>query len=72
MSETTGVSVFESAHPVWQEGEQHENIDVWLSVQECQDYHQAKDGDGWVEQCGQPFFFGIFQKVNEFCTHSSH
>ncbi|KAH8974827.1 hypothetical protein BDL97_01G122400 [Sphagnum fallax] len=31
--------------------------------QECQDYHQAKDGDGWVEQCGQPFFFGIFQKV---------
>jgi len=32
-------------------------------VQECQDHHPAKDGDGWVEQTGQAFFFGIFQKV---------
>ncbi|CAM6094917.1 unnamed protein product [Calypogeia fissa] len=32
--------------------------------QECQDYHQAKDGDGWVEQSGQSFFFGMFQKVD--------
>ncbi|KAH9329182.1 hypothetical protein KI387_001290 [Taxus chinensis] len=32
--------------------------------QDCQDYHQAKDGDGWVEQSGQPFFFGLLQKVD--------
>ncbi|PIN23256.1 Molecular chaperone (DnaJ superfamily) [Handroanthus impetiginosus] len=31
--------------------------------QECNDFHQAKDGDGWVEQSSQPFFFGILQKV---------
>ena len=32
---------------------------------ECKDFHQAKDGDGWVEQSSQPFFFGLLQKV---CT----
>ncbi|XP_057868886.2 uncharacterized protein LOC131075937 isoform X1 [Cryptomeria japonica] len=32
--------------------------------QDCQDYHQAKDGDGWIEQSVQPFFFGILQKVD--------
>lgn len=32
--------------------------------QECQDHHQAKDGDGWVEQKGHAFFFGMFQKVD--------
>eukprot|EP00249_Psilotum_nudum_P021498 c28127_g1_i2 orf=394-2814(-) len=32
--------------------------------QDCRDYHQAKDGDGWVEQSGQSFLFGIFQKVD--------
>ncbi|KAG0623873.1 hypothetical protein M758_3G207900 [Ceratodon purpureus] len=31
---------------------------------ECQDHHPAKDGDGWVEQTGQAFFFGIFQKID--------
>lgn len=31
--------------------------------QECQDHHQAKDGDGWVEKKGQAFFFGMLQKV---------
>ncbi|KAL3812250.1 hypothetical protein ACJIZ3_013518 [Penstemon smallii] len=31
--------------------------------QECKDFHPAKDGDGWVEQTSQPFFFGILQKV---------
>ncbi|PIN18110.1 Molecular chaperone (DnaJ superfamily) [Handroanthus impetiginosus] len=31
--------------------------------QECKDFHQAKDGDGWVEQTSQPFFFGILQQV---------
>lgn len=33
-------------------------------MQECQDHHPAKDGDGWVEQTVQAFFFGIFQKVH--------
>ncbi|MCO5595400.1 hypothetical protein L7F22_049442 [Adiantum nelumboides] len=32
--------------------------------QECQDHHQAKDGDGWVEQKGHALFFGMFQKVD--------
>ncbi|WCJ23258.1 Chaperone DnaJ-domain superfamily protein [Euphorbia peplus] len=32
--------------------------------QDCKDYHQAKDGDGWVEQSSQPFFFGLLQKVD--------
>jgi len=41
-------------------------------VQECQGYHQAKDGDGWVEQSGQSFFFGIFQKVIELCSFFSN
>ncbi|KAH6831822.1 hypothetical protein C2S53_008315 [Perilla frutescens var. hirtella] len=31
--------------------------------QECKDFHQAKDGDGWVEQYSQPFFFGMLQQV---------
>ncbi|XP_042055178.1 uncharacterized protein LOC121799777 [Salvia splendens] len=31
--------------------------------QECKDFHQAKDGDGWVEQSSQPFFFGMLQQV---------
>ncbi|CAN6467294.1 unnamed protein product [Victoria cruziana] len=30
--------------------------------QECKELHNAKDGDGWVEQCGQPFLFGMLQK----------
>lgn len=32
--------------------------------QECKDFHQAKDGDGWVEQSSQPLLFGILQKVD--------
>ncbi|KAF8394705.1 hypothetical protein HHK36_020922 [Tetracentron sinense] len=31
--------------------------------QDCKEFHQAKDGDGWVEQSFQPFFFGLLQKV---------
>ncbi|XP_022868650.1 uncharacterized protein LOC111388196 [Olea europaea var. sylvestris] len=31
--------------------------------QDCKDFHQAKDGDGWVEQSSQPLLFGILQKV---------
>ncbi|KAJ6902736.1 hypothetical protein NC651_020270 [Populus alba x Populus x berolinensis] len=30
---------------------------------DCKDFHQAKDGDGWVEQSSQPFLFGLLQKV---------
>ncbi|KAJ6324712.1 hypothetical protein OIU76_011913 [Salix suchowensis] len=32
--------------------------------QDCQDFHLAKDGDGWVEQSSQPFLFGLLQKVD--------
>jgi DnaJ family protein C protein 14 len=37
--------------------------------QECKDFHAAKDGDGWVEQSSQPFFFGILQKVDTPCAY---
>ncbi|XP_050218352.1 uncharacterized protein LOC126669078 isoform X2 [Mercurialis annua] len=50
------------------------NFHVWLLTkksksrarwcQDCKDFHQAKDGDGWVEQSSQPFFFGLLQKVD--------
>lgn len=36
----------------------------YLNVQECKDFHQAKDGDGWVEQSFQPVLFGMLRKVN--------
>ncbi|KAJ6350735.1 hypothetical protein OIU78_006799 [Salix suchowensis] len=36
------------------------NFHLW----DCKDIHQAKDGDGWVEQASQPFFFGSLQKVD--------
>lgn len=35
-----------------------------FSLKDCKDFHQAKDGDGWVEQSSQPFFFGLLQKVS--------
>lgn len=37
--------------------------------QECKDFHQAKDGDGWVEQSAQPFFFGMLQQVDSPCAY---
>ncbi|CAL2226623.1 unnamed protein product [Prunus armeniaca] len=50
------------------------NFHVWVLTrksksqarwcQDCKDLHQAKDGDGWVEQSSQPFFFGFLQKVD--------
>ncbi|KAJ7955270.1 DnaJ [Quillaja saponaria] len=50
------------------------NFHVWVHTrkqksqarwcQDCQDFHQAKDGDGWVEQSCQPFLFGLLQKVD--------
>jgi len=33
-------------------------------LQDCKEFHQAKDGDGWVEQSFQPVLFGMLQKVN--------
>lgn len=36
-----------------------------LYAQECKDFHQAKDGDGWVEQSSKSLLFGILQQV---CT----
>lgn len=30
--------------------------------QDCKEFHQAKDGDGWVEQSFQPVLFGMLQK----------
>eukprot|EP00252_Welwitschia_mirabilis_P014878 TRINITY_DN32936_c0_g1_i1.p1 TRINITY_DN32936_c0_g1~~TRINITY_DN32936_c0_g1_i1.p1 ORF type:complete len:505 (-),score=84.79 TRINITY_DN32936_c0_g1_i1:160-1515(-) len=32
--------------------------------QDCQNYHQAKDGDGWFEQSINMVFFGMLRKVN--------
>ncbi|XP_040990979.1 uncharacterized protein LOC121238209 [Juglans microcarpa x Juglans regia] len=50
------------------------NNHVWLHTkksksqarwcQDCNEFHQAKDGDGWVEQSMQPFFLGLLQKVD--------
>ncbi|XP_058000861.1 uncharacterized protein LOC110673004 isoform X2 [Hevea brasiliensis] len=50
------------------------NFHVWIQTkksksrarwcQDCKDFHQTKDGDGWVEQSSQPFFFGLLQKVD--------
>lgn len=36
---------------------------IFTFLKECKDFHQAKDGDGWVEQSSQPFLFGLLQKV---------
>lgn len=30
--------------------------------QDCKEFHQAKDGDGWVEQSFQPVLFGMLHK----------
>ncbi|XP_057834341.2 uncharacterized protein LOC131044885 isoform X1 [Cryptomeria japonica] len=47
---------------VWIQTERTKSQARWC--QECQDYHQAKDGDGWVEQSGQSFLFGMLRKVD--------
>ena len=45
------------------------NFPLGISLlKECKDFHQAKDGDGWVEQSSQPFLFGLLQKV---CTSNT-
>ncbi|KAL7178351.1 hypothetical protein ACSBR2_031495 [Camellia fascicularis] len=47
---------------VWIHTKKSKSTARWC--QDCKDFHQAKDGDGWVEQSSQPFFFGILQKVD--------
>ncbi|CAH9120445.1 unnamed protein product [Cuscuta epithymum] len=37
--------------------------------QECEEFHQAKDGDGWVEQTSQPFLYGLLVKVETPCAY---
>lgn len=37
--------------------------------QDCKDFHQAKDGDGWLEQSSSPFLFGLLQKVDAPCAY---
>ncbi|KAL6638193.1 hypothetical protein ACP70R_025765 [Stipagrostis hirtigluma subsp. patula] len=32
--------------------------------QDCKEFHQAKDGDGWVEQSSQPVLFGMLRKLD--------
>ncbi|XP_074586064.1 uncharacterized protein LOC141841768 [Curcuma longa] len=32
--------------------------------QDCKELHQAKDGDGWVEQSSQPLLLGLLQKLD--------
>ncbi|WOL03250.1 hypothetical protein Cni_G11970 [Canna indica] len=32
--------------------------------QDCKEFHQGKDGDGWVEQTLQPLLFGLLQKAD--------
>lgn len=49
-------------HHVWVHTRKSKSQARWC--QDCKDFHQAKDGDGWVEQSAQPFFFGLLQKVD--------
>ncbi|KAK4586420.1 hypothetical protein RGQ29_023528 [Quercus rubra] len=49
-------------HHVWVHTRKSKSQARWC--QECKDFHQAKDGDGWVEQSSQPFLFGLLQKVD--------
>ncbi|GAB4842972.1 hypothetical protein Ancab_012950 [Ancistrocladus abbreviatus] len=47
---------------IWAQTKKSKTQARWC--QDCKDFHQAKDGDGWVEQSSQPFLFGILQKVD--------
>ncbi|KAK4786815.1 hypothetical protein SAY86_010648 [Trapa natans] len=47
---------------IWFQSKKPKSRARWC--QDCKDYHQAKDGDGWLEQVSQPVLFGILQKVN--------
>lgn len=45
-------------------------INYFSSSQDCKEFHQAKDGDGWVEQSFQPVLFGMLHKVMSDCSNS--
>ncbi|XP_077240437.1 chaperone DnaJ-domain superfamily protein [Tasmannia lanceolata] len=47
---------------IWALTERSKSRARWC--QDCNDFHQAKDGDGWVEQSFHPFLFGLLQKVD--------
>ncbi|KAL3617189.1 hypothetical protein CASFOL_038936 [Castilleja foliolosa] len=40
-----------------------------MVLEECNDFHPAKDGDGWVEQSSQRVFFGMLQQVDVPCAY---
>ncbi|KAL0904461.1 hypothetical protein M5K25_026578 [Dendrobium thyrsiflorum] len=46
---------------IWNPIERSKSQARWC--QDCKDFHQAKDGDGWLEQSNIPFLFGLLQKV---------
>ncbi|XP_020695140.1 uncharacterized protein LOC110108708 isoform X2 [Dendrobium catenatum] len=46
---------------IWNPIERSKSQARWC--QDCKDFHQAKDGDGWLEQSNVPFLFGLLQKV---------
>lgn len=37
--------------------------------QDCNDFHQAKDGDGWLEQSLHPILFGLLHTVDAPCAY---
>ncbi|KAJ4751652.1 Chaperone protein DnaJ [Rhynchospora pubera] len=37
--------------------------------QDCKEFHQARDGDGWLEQSFQPLIFGLVQKMDTPCAY---
>ncbi|KAI0488521.1 hypothetical protein KFK09_028355 [Dendrobium nobile] len=45
---------------IWNPIERSKSQARWC--QDCKDFHQAKDGDGWLEQSNVPFLFGLLQK----------
>ncbi|RAL47441.1 hypothetical protein DM860_013406 [Cuscuta australis] len=37
--------------------------------QECEEFHPARDGEGWVEQTSHPFLYGLLMKVETPCAY---
>ncbi|XP_072994227.1 uncharacterized protein [Typha latifolia] len=52
---------------LWTSTERSKSRARWC--QDCKDFHQAKDGDGWVEQSFQPLLFGLLQKMDLPCAY---
>lgn len=51
----------------WTRTERSKSQARWC--QDCNDFHQAKDGDGWLEQSLHPFLFGLLHKVDAPCAY---